>query len=256
MACHSHTYASNEYKYKSVCNRYFVTKCNNAPSADTLAPLYQLARSVMVAGPNGLHVPATPHTLSPDGCKRLSFPFDGRTPMRPHSVWIESSLSSAVIIWVLCYDYYYYYWLLPSHYDCTTVRTVHTLYCAVYGMRCLFIVIIWTWITPKSVAAKCHIQNAPGSAFWFIFNSYKYWWHVAEGKHTSTSRMQNLIKSGLAQRWSDTREPETSANCECLCRAVYLNSLAVIRLALGCVPVTLYILVVGVVRKAVWYIVH
>lgn len=108
---------------------------------------------------------------------------------------------------------------------CVRYARVHTMYCAVCGMRCLFIVIIWTWITPKSVAAKCHIQSAPVSAFWFIFNSYKYWWHVAEGKHTSTSRMQNLIKSGLAQKRSDTREPETSANCECLCRAyIWIHS--------------------------------
>lgn len=94
-----------------------------------------------------------------------------RNAMRLYSVWILVytalllSLSSVLLLlWLLLLVLRF----VPSHYDCTMAQAQaqasdrNARFRVNHGMRntrYLFIVIIWTWITPKLVAAVFHTER-------------------------------------------------------------------------------------------------
>lgn len=153
--------------------------------------------------------------------------------MRLYTVWILVYPALLLSEWVLYY-YYYYYLLFRSIKPWTMIARLYTMYgihsLLTFGMReirYLFIVIIWTWIKPKSVAAKFRMESAHmvwhGMACilrWFIFSSYKYWWHDADGIHIYIAH----AKSNPKVVWHKSDDTNMFV-CVCVCQPYNAASL-------------------------------
>lgn len=177
------------------------------------------------------------------------------------TVIIGSSFHS-ITLWLHDVDGY----VVPV--QCTEASDRNARFGANHGIRntrYLFIVIIWTWITPKLVAAEFHTErenergrkHAHGAVLLlpppsplpllllfllrsYIFSSYKYWWHDADGVRIYIAHAKSNQK-WFWHKCANTKPCALCANyytmldvCACVfvCR-FHLNLLAVNRLTFG-----------------------